>query len=99
LLPIIAAAQTNPFVTYADQQSNAFVDAYNHRDIPRYQQLLAAFLTRSDTLSAQNKQQYAAYYTNAYYTLACTYAILGDNPNALASLKKSIDAGYTDYSH
>jgi tetratricopeptide (TPR) repeat protein len=34
-----------------------------------------------------------------YYNLACSYSLVGEVPNALEALEKSLDLGYRDFLH
>ncbi len=38
-------------------------------------------------------------FTNLHYNQACVYALLKDKKNALDAFDKSVEAGYSNYSH
>lgn len=98
----IANAQTSTsaaFEKFASQQDQLFVKAYEKRDTATYNGLLKAFLEKFNTLDTTAQKSYARYYTSAYYNLACTYALMNNKSQALASLEKAIKGGYTNYAH
>ena len=80
-------------------QDSLLVRAYENRDIGVYQKLLTDFLAKYKSLSSANQKLYSTSLANAYYNLCCTYALTGDQSNALNYLQKSIEAGYFDYTH
>lgn len=81
------------------RQDSLFTQCYQHRDTQTFEKLVAEFLGAYKSQSTETQQQYAGFLANAYYNLACTYALNGDQPMALKNLKLSIDAGYIDYQH
>lgn len=81
------------------RQDSLFIKAYEKRDTTTYQKLLGEFLQTYNNLSAADQKQYTGSYVNAFYNLCCTYALTNNQTQALKCLKKSIDAGYSDYSH
>jgi hypothetical protein len=87
------------FETFAIRQDSLFIRAYEHRDVTTYEKLLTEFLSKYNHLSAASKKQYSGQLSNAYYNFCCTYALVDNNKMALSCLKKSIESGYTDYSH
>jgi len=75
------------------------MNAYRQRDTKTYIKLLADFESNYSKLSKDEKDMYKNARANEIYNLCCTYSLLGDKPNALLYLEKSIQAGYTDYLH
>lgn len=87
------------FEKFAIRQDSLFILAYEQKDIKTYNYLLTDFLSRYKKLSASDKKTYSNYLSSAYYNLCCTYSLLNNKPMALEYLRKSIDAGFIDYSH
>ncbi len=85
------------FDEFAQKQDKAMMDAYYKKDTTEFLRQLAVFRARYDTLS--NKKNYAGYLYGAYYNLGCTYSLVHDTPKALEWLRRSIAAGYSDYTH
>ncbi len=102
LLTLIACQQdpsNQRFEKFASVQDSLFVRAYQKRDIGTYQTLLNEYLLKYNKLSESDQKKFAGSLSNIYYNFCCAYALSGDKANALSSLKKSMEAGYTDYSH
>ena len=101
-ISFFAAAQTasnRAFAGFAEKQNELFVAAYTKKDVGGYSALLKEFLGRYEMLSKDEQKQFASYYVNAYYNLACTYSLLNNKQLAVANLDKAIKGGYADYSH
>jgi hypothetical protein len=94
-----AASAPALFGVFADSNHSQMVKAYERRDIPGYHHLLDEFLARWNTLDSAGKKQYASYNIDAYYNLACTYALLHQSGSALDYLEKSLRAGFINYTH
>lgn len=87
------------FAAYAKKQNSLFVEAYEKRDVSRYETMLSTFLRRYDSLPAAQQKTLAPYLINAYYNLSCAYSLLGNKPAALRLLSKAVKSGYTNYDH
>ncbi len=87
------------FKDFAEKQAALFTKAYQARDLKTYHRLLNDWSKRFDDLPKEEKGQFSHYNINALYNLACTYALLGNKPQALDYLEKSIQNGYTNYQH
>jgi hypothetical protein len=96
--PAQAPAATG-FPAFVDDNHARMVKAYEQRDIPAYQHLLDEFLTHWNRLDSAAKKTYAGYHIDAYYNLACTYALVHQPAEALDYLERSLRAGFTDYTH
>ncbi|PZR28466.1 MAG: transglutaminase [Citrobacter freundii] len=94
-------AQTTPtsFEAYAQTQSKLFTAAYEKRDTQTYRHLLNDWNDRFSKLSAVEQKQFRSYHVNAFYNLCCTYSLMGLKDLALDYLEKTIQQGYTNYSH
>ncbi|HXB07769.1 MAG TPA: transglutaminase domain-containing protein [Puia sp.] len=102
--PSSAPAQTQApaaagFPGFADDNHARMVKAYEQRDIPGYRHALDEFLTHWNRLDSAAKKTYAGYHFDAYYNLACTYALVNRPNEALDYLERSLRAGFTDYTH
>jgi hypothetical protein len=95
LVLVTASVQGQPF----DSLRNRMVRAYERRDIPGYRLLLDTFLIRWKGLDSTARRNYANYNIEAWYNLACTYALAGQPQPALDCLDRSLRAGFTDYIH
>jgi hypothetical protein len=98
----LAFGQMKPdsaFAKFADRQSGLFVEAYKKQDTSQYNDLLKEFLIEYYGLSKEQQNYYVSYYINAYYNLCCTYSLLNNKHQALSSLEKAIDSGYSNYTH
>jgi hypothetical protein len=87
------------FLKFAIIQDSLFIDAYKRHDVKSFNMQLTAFEAKYNALSETEKKPFSGNLTNAYYNLCCTYALVDNNKMALAFLKKSIAAGYFDYTH
>jgi hypothetical protein len=87
------------FEAFAKKQSDLLENAYNERDVKKYQNLLTFFKTEFNALNDANKKKYEGFLQNAYYNYSCTYALIGNKTKALEHLKNAINAGYKNYSH
>lgn len=99
---VVAQAQADKgkdFVRYAQTQDSLFIESYKKRDVAQYNALLKGFVKKYETLSAEDQKQYRNFYINAYYNLACTYALINDKQQALTNLQKAIKAGYRNYAN
>jgi hypothetical protein len=95
-----AIAQQNvndDFTSFAKQQSQLFVAAYQQKDVTAYNRLLKDFLNRYETLTKEQQKQHESYYVNAFYNLSCTYSLLNNKKLAIQSLAKAVQGGYDDY--
>ena len=81
------------------KQDSLFVKAYEQRDVVKYEKLMAEFLAKYQALSLLAQKKYTNDAANAWYNFCCTYSLLNDKTKALDCLRKSITAGYFDYSH
>lgn len=85
---------------FATRQDSLFMQAYNNRDTSQYLHLLHQFKQHWQQLTPQQQKNYGnAAYINAYYNLACIYALVHDKIQALANLQKAITAGYSNYAN
>ena len=105
-LPAIAAIISchsakidNKVEVFFARQDSLFIQSYEKRDTATYQKRLTEFLSKYRQLTDQEQRQYKGSLVNAYYNLSCTYALTGETTKTLEYLKKSIEAGYFDYSH
>jgi len=94
-----AQTKSAEFEDYAQNQRKLFVAAYEKRDTGSYQRLLKEWTNRFDKLSAAEQKQFRSDHINAFYNLCCTYSLIGQRALALDYLEKSIQQGYTNYSH
>lgn len=111
LYQLLAHAQTSPnplpvltravpdFAAFADSCRIRMVKAYQQRDIPSYRHLLDEFNARWDKLDRHGQKTYSAYHIDAWYNLACTYALVNKPIQALDCLDSSLRADYTNYTH
>ena len=102
LLALVACQQTTTnknTTAFFMRQDSLFIKAYEKRDTATYQKLLDEFLQTYNNQSSNVRKQYTGSYVNAYYNLCCTYALTENKALAMKYLGKSIEAGYTDYSH
>jgi len=100
LLHARSMAQTPAtFTAFAEPNHQAMVKAYEQRDIPKYHLLLDTFLIHWNQLDSTNKKTYSGYHFDAWYNLACTYALAHQPNQALDYLERSIKAGFSNYSH
>ena len=104
LVCILLTAQAQPqapedFTAFANTNHDSMVKAYEHRDLHQYHLLLDEFQAHWDKLDSAGKKRYRGYNTDAYYNLACTYALLNQQKPALDYLEKSLRAGFTNYMH
>ena len=90
---------TDPFVTYANNQSQLMHDAWVKRDIKADKALLDDFVTHYNKLSPDGKAMYKGYITNAYYNHACIYSLNNNKPMGLAYLDSAMVHGFYDYQH
>ncbi len=84
---------------FANKQSKLIVDAYEKKDVKTQEKLMTEFLTKYEKLNENDKKENVNYIVNAYYNIACTYALIKNKDKSLFYLKKSIEKGYTDYMH
>jgi hypothetical protein len=91
--------EATDFTAFADDNHRLMVKAYEQRNLPKYHLLLDEFLTRWERLDSSGKKSLAFYHIDAYYDLACTYALLNQQKPALDYLERSIRAGFMDYTH
>lgn len=87
------------FEQFASVQDSLMVKAYQKKDAGTYQDLMNTYLSKYAELSASDQKKFAGSLSNAWYNFSCTCALTGDKAKALSCLKKSIEAGYFDYSH
>ena len=73
--------------------------AYKQKDTATYNKLTEESALQYSKLSAEVKRHYGFYLATIYYELCCVYSLTGNKTQAIRSLKKSIDAGYSDYAH
>jgi len=100
LLRLSTQAQApDPFASFAEDNHNRMIKAYEQRDIAGYQHLLDEFTTHWAQLDPAARKTYAGYAIDAYYNFACTYALVNQPAPALDYLERSIRAGYTNYTH
>jgi hypothetical protein len=85
--------------SFFTKQDSLFVKAYQQRNVVKYDQLLAEFLLKYQTLSPVAQKRYSNQLTTAWYNFCCTYSLQNNRTKALDCLKKSITAGYFDYTH
>jgi len=86
------------FEKFAIAQDSLMKLAYKNLDTDTYKTLLVEFDLKFNALAKSSQQQMLPYYQGAYYNLACTFSLLGKKEQALASLQKSVDAGFSNYS-
>ncbi|GAA4464356.1 transglutaminase domain-containing protein [Nemorincola caseinilytica] len=97
LLAVIACASTyasaqsagDQFAVFAREQNTQMVAAYEKRDVTAYLAQLSRLQNSYARLSAKDKAKYKDVMTDAYYNLACTYALTGDKKKALSYLERS----------
>jgi hypothetical protein len=87
------------FATFAARQTDLFVYAYNKQDIKEYDSLLTRFLNRYYHLSDERQKFFQSYYINAFYNLSCMYSLKKNINQGLFYLQKSVNAGYSNYTH
>ena len=93
-----AAAQRagDEFAVFAQEQNTLMVAAYEKKDVTAYLGQLTKLENSYARLGAKDRAKYKDVMNNAYYNLACTYAITGDKKKALSYLERS---RYYDYGH
>lgn len=89
----------NKFEQFARHQDSLLIDALRHRDINVYGKRMNDFLVQYNLLSPGNKEKFVYHVFNAYYNFACIYSVTGNKTMALVWLKKSVDAGFNDFSN
>jgi hypothetical protein len=77
------------FGKFADIQDSLMVDAYKSKDVISQTKYFDELLSKYKLLPAKEKAEYRSFINNAYYNLACTYALTGDKKKALDNLEKS----------
>jgi hypothetical protein len=87
------------FLKFAGRQTDLFVEAYNNQDLKEYDSLLTEFLNRYYHLSDAQQKYFQSYYINAYYNLSCMYSLKKNIKQGLLYLRKSVNAGYSNYTH
>lgn len=95
-LPVWAQNKGDEYAVLAREKTTQMVAAYKQKDVAAYKTHFAELQQAYNKLSAKDKALYRSTINDAYYNLACTYAIMGDKKNALANLEKS---HYYDYDH
>jgi hypothetical protein len=78
------------------EANSLLVAAYEKRDTAAYTKQFAIIQREYNKLSAKDRAKYRSTINDAWYNLACTYALVGDKRKALSSLEKS---HYYDYNH
>jgi hypothetical protein len=93
------AGKGNEFLRFAKTQDSLFIESYKKRDVSQYHVLLKDFVKKYEALGEKEKKDYASFYVNAFYNLACTYSLINAKQEALDNLQKSIRAGYSNYAN
>lgn len=95
---LYAAAQNkgDEFAVFAQEQNIQLVAAYEKKDVTAYLAQLTKLENAYARLGSKDKVKYKGVMNNAYYNLACTYALTGDKKKALNYLERS---RYYDYDH
>lgn len=84
------------YAVLAREKNSAMVAAYEKREVTVYKTHFAELQREFGKLAKRDRAKYQYTINDAWYNLACTYALLGDKKNALSSLEKS---HYYDYEH
>lgn len=94
----IANAQNNgdEYAVLYREINSQLVAAYEKRDTAAYTKQFALLRQEYSKLGAKDKAKYRGTINDAWYNLACTYALVGDKKKALSSLERS---HYYDYDH
>ena len=92
-------AQNKEFGDFANLHDSLMRKAYNERNPKNYLLSLNNFNDEYSKLSNKDKDYFKGNRINAFYNLSCIYSLSNDKINAIDYLKKSIEAGYNDYSH
>lgn len=87
------------FEDFANGQDSLFSIAYENLDPKAYQKLLGEFLVKYNKLPEDSKKEYSDYLNSSYYNFACLYALSNNKEKAFEYLKKSISAGFYNYTH
>ncbi len=90
------AQEKEQFSSFARTTDSLTQDDYKRRDTTAYRRHLNEFIKRYDLQSLEDKEEYKSMLDNFYYNFSCTYALMGNKPNALYCLEKS---EYFDYDH
>ena len=91
--------KADAFMEYTDLQMAKANEAYDKKDFAGYRDRMKEFTAAYENLPTEDKKKHASSLYGAYYNLAGAYSLLNDKPKALASLQRSIDAGFNDYNH
>lgn len=92
-------APLTPFEQFFVRYDSIFTALYKQKDAAGYERQMQTWLKEYNKVAPADRKNYQPQYRNAYYNLACTYALAGNKEAALLNLEQSIKAGYSDYSH
>jgi hypothetical protein len=92
-------APSNPFVTFANKQSELLQNAYEKRDAETDLSLVDEFVAKYNQLNTDDKRMYKGYLTNVYYNLSCLYSLINNKSKAIDYLDSAVNYGYINYSH
>lgn len=93
------AQKERGFNIYADSVNRLMMKAYEVKDVEQYQSVFSTLRAHYDKLDSTKRAEYISYIRNAYYNLACTYALLGEKKQALQNLEMARKWGYNEYYH
>jgi hypothetical protein len=96
---ISSPARAEDFQPFAAHQDSLMMQDYTRRDVSAFRAHLGGLLDRFTLLDAEAQKRYGGYVSGAFYNFACTYALVGGRDSAITYLRKSVDAGYSDYRH
>lgn len=102
LLVIVSYGQTSTDISFeknAIKYDSLFTDAYKKNDINTYNKLLTDFSSKYVELSVVDKKKFSKMVPGVYYNLCRIYSLKNNKEMAITYLKKSIDAGYFNYTH
>lgn len=91
-----AQSSGDKYAVIAREKNSLMVEAYKKKDVAEYKQHFATLQQAYNKLSTKDRTKYKETINDAWYNLACTYALTGYKKNALTSLEKS---HYYDYNH
>jgi hypothetical protein len=92
-------AQNPEFQTFAMRHDSIMRKAYDQKNSSIYLASYNEFDQAFNKLSDKDKAYFRGNKIAALYNLSCTYSLLNDKKNAIAYLKRSIDAGWQDFAH
>jgi hypothetical protein len=91
--------QNKEFEDFTNLSDSLMHNAYREKNPKNYLLSLNKFNSEYSKLSDKDKDYFKGNRITAFYNLSCTYSLLNDKKNAIIYLKKSLEAGYSDFAH